>query len=105
MSMNKNASKQTTSEYISEYNQELIREYYGEEMLEKIIDLVDRHPTRLNYVVAHDGEIIDYGFVLTSHGMREAEFLELIGLDMDKYCEEHGWDGWDWELLHIIGVG
>lgn len=103
--MNKNVSKQTTSEYISEYNQELIREYYGEEMLKKIIDLVDTHPTRLNYVVVHDGEIIDYGFVLTNGGMSEEEFLELIGLDMDKYCEKHGWDGWDWELLHIIGVG
>lgn len=41
------------------------------------------------------------GEVLTNHSMTVDEALELVGVDMDKYAEEHGWDDWDWEELRM----
>lgn len=39
------------------------------------------------------------GEVLTNHSMTVDEALEFVGVDMDKYAQEHGWDDWDWEEL------
>lgn len=25
--------------------------------------------------------------------------LDIAGVDMDKFAEENGWDGWDWNCL------
>ena len=34
------------------------------------------------------------GHITTNHGITKADALDLIGIDMDAYAQEHGWDGW-----------
>lgn len=41
------------------------------------------------------------GEVLTNHSMTVDEALEFIGVDMDKFAEERGWENWDWEELRM----
>lgn len=46
-------------------------------------------------------ENILLGEVLTNHSMTVDEAIEFIGIDMDKFAEEQGWDDWDWEELRM----
>ena len=46
------------------------------------------------------GDIL-LGEVLTNHSMAVDKALEFVGVDMDKYAKEHGWDDWDWEELRM----
>jgi hypothetical protein len=39
--------------------------------------------------------------VITNHSMSIEDVLTLKGIDMDKYAEAHGWDGWDYEALRL----
>jgi hypothetical protein len=39
--------------------------------------------------------------IITNHSMSIEDVLEQKGIDMDKYAEDHGWDSWDYESLHL----
>lgn len=41
------------------------------------------------------------GRILTNHGLTIDEALNLLDIDMDKYAEEQGWEGWDYEQLSL----
>lgn len=41
------------------------------------------------------------GEILTNHSMTVDEALEHVGINMDKYAQENGWDDWDWEELRM----
>ncbi len=46
------------------------------------------------------GDIL-LGTVLTNHSMTVDEALEFVGVDMDEFAQEQGWDDWDWEELRM----
>lgn len=46
-------------------------------------------------------EDILLGEVLTNHSMTVDDALEFVGIDMDEYAGEHGWDDWDLEKLRM----
>lgn len=39
--------------------------------------------------------------ILANHSMTVDEALEISGIDMDKYAQEHGWEDLDWEELRM----
>lgn len=41
------------------------------------------------------------GRILTNHGLTIDEAINLLDIDMDKYAEEQGWEGWDYEQLSL----
>lgn len=50
-------------------------------------------------ILKYDGTTL--GRILTNHGLTIEEALDLLGIDMDKYAAEQGWDGWDYEQLSL----
>ena len=48
-------------------------------------------------VLKYDDAVL--GRILTNHGLTIDEALNLLDIDMDKYAEEQGWEGWDYERL------
>lgn len=51
----------------------------------------------MKLVIKYENEIL--GTVDTNRGITVWEALDLLGIDMDEYAAEHGWDGWDAEYL------
>ena len=39
--------------------------------------------------------------VTTNHSMSIDNILDLVGIDMDKWAEDQGWDNWDFDDLYI----
>ena len=50
-------------------------------------------------VLKYDDTVL--GRILTNHGLTIDEALDLLGIDMDKYAAEQGWEGWDYEQLSL----
>ena len=46
------------------------------------------------------GDIL-LGDVLMNHSMTVDEAVEIVGVDMDKFAADQGWDDWDWEQLRM----
>ena len=53
----------------------------------------------MKLVIKYEDEVL--GTVHTNHGMTVWEALELLGIDMDKFAAEQGWDGWDADYLSM----
>lgn len=45
---------------------------------------------------------IELGTINTNRGMDVMEALDLLGIDMDQYAEDNGWDGWDFGELEMV---
>ena len=45
---------------------------------------------------------IELGTIYTNRGMDVMEALDLLGIDMDQYAEDNGWDGWDFGELEMV---
>ena len=41
------------------------------------------------------------GEIMTNHSMTVDEALDCLGIDMDEYALEKGWDDWDYEELRL----
>jgi hypothetical protein len=41
------------------------------------------------------------GEIMTNHSMTVDEALDCLGIDMDEYASEQGWDDWDWFALRM----
>ena len=41
------------------------------------------------------------GEIITSHSMTVDEALDCLGIDMDEYATDQGWDDWDYEELRV----
>lgn len=49
--------------------------------------------------IYHGNELI--GSLFTNRSMTVYEALDLMGIDMDVYAQEHDWDDWDPEELRM----
>lgn len=56
---------------------------------------------RITLVYEENGVRVELGKILTNRSMSVDDALLLLGIDMDKYAEEMGWDGWNWEALKL----
>lgn len=89
------------------YAEEQIIDNYGQEAFEKITVFLNdevTYPVNRILVYAEDDTFEVLGGVLTNHGMTVSEAVNLLGVDMDAYAEDEGWDGWDPEALDIVDV-
>lgn len=41
------------------------------------------------------------GEVMTNHSMSVQEVLEQLGIDMDEFAKDQGWDNWDPDALTL----
>ena len=48
-----------------------------------------------------NGDKILVAEVITNHSMSVDDVLELTGINMDDFANEHGWDGWDFGALEM----
>ncbi len=85
-----------------EYAREQILEDYGVEALEKIEQTEYNGNMLLVYADDNAFEII--GGILTDHSMSIDDALDLLGVDMDVWAGDKGWEGWDWEALDLLDV-
>ena len=53
----------------------------------------------MKLVIKSEDEVL--GTVDTNHGMTVWEALDLLGIDMDEYAADQGWDGWDADYLSM----
>lgn len=56
----------------------------------------------LRYV--EDDFDVTLGKVMTNHSMTIDEMLECLGIDMDKWAEDLGWDGYDFDCIIAIKI-
>lgn len=87
-----------------DYAKEQILENYGADALEKVEEYMkDSHASDLLVYAEYDVfEIL--GGILTNQSMSVDDALDLLGVDMDAFAEEQGWDGWNYEALDLIDV-
>lgn len=85
-----------------EYAREYILEQYGVDALAKIEQTEHNGNTLLVYADNNVFEII--GGILSNHSMSVEDALDLLGVDMDAWADEQGWDGWDYEALELLDV-
>lgn len=89
-------------EDMREYAREQIMEQYGAEALRKIEQA--QHSGNFLLVYADDYTFEIVGGNLTNHSISVDDALDLLGVDMDAWAAEQGFDGWDWEALHLVDV-
>lgn len=53
----------------------------------------------MKLVIRYEDEVL--GTVDTNRGMTVWEALDLLGIDMDEYAADQGWDGWDADYLSM----
>lgn len=59
---------------------------------------------RLTLVYA-DGNIrVELGKILTNKSISIDDALRILGIDMEVFADKQGWDGWNWECLHLISA-
>lgn len=85
-----------------EYAREQITEQYGAEALKKIEQSQYNGNMLLVYADNYSFEII--GGILANHSMSVDDAIDLTDVDMDAWAAEQGWDGWDWDALHLVDV-
>lgn len=85
-----------------EYVREQIKEQYGVEALKKIEQT--QHSGNMLLIYADDCAFEIVGGILANHGMDVDDALDLLGVDMDTWAAEQGFDGWDWEALRLVDV-
>jgi len=47
------------------------------------------------------GDVYHVAEIMTNRSMTVWEALEIVGVDMNTYADQHGWDGWDPEALDV----
>lgn len=53
----------------------------------------------MKLVIKYEDEVL--GMVETNHGMSVWEALDLLGIDMDEYAADQGWNGWDTDQISM----
>lgn len=53
----------------------------------------------MKLVIKYEDEVL--GTVDTNHSMTVWEALDLLGIDMDEYAADQGWDGWDADQISM----
>lgn len=84
-----------------EYAREQIMERYGAKALAKIEQT--QHGGNMLLVYADDYSFEIIGGILGGH-MDVDSAIDILGVDMDAWAAEQGFDGWDWEALHLVDV-
>ena len=85
-----------------EYAREQIMENYGTEALAKIENTEHEGNMLLVYADGNTFEII--GGIITNHSMSVDDMLDLLGIDMDTWASDQGWEDWDYEALQLVDV-
>lgn len=87
-----------------DYAKEQILETYGAEALEKIQEyMTDSNANDL--LVYSEGEVFEIlGGILSNQSYTIDYALDLLDVDMDKFAEHQGWDGWNYEALKLVDV-
>lgn len=84
-------------------NIEYIKEVYGEKVSEKISEYIKDAPYINTVLIYQDENVVEIlGGIMTNHSMSVDDALKLLDIDMDKWSEEQGWDGWDWGALELV---
>ncbi len=87
---------------MKEHVRERIMEQYGAEALEKIENANLSGNMFLVYADDYVFEII--GGILTNHSMSVDDAIDFLGVDMDAWAEDQGFDGWDYGALCLVDV-
>lgn len=57
----------------------------------------------MNWELYYKDETGEYiiGNCTTNHSISVDDALRIAEIDMDKWADENGWDGWDWNCLDL----
>lgn len=56
----------------------------------------------MNVYYTDENVNIKLGEVYTNRSLTMEEALYALGIDMDDFADEHGWDGWDYDALNFV---